>query len=150
MGVEELLRNVANDLGQIIGIVEDLKEIKLKLNNIERDISGYREEMIELRTNVKNFQDRFNEHRATQILDFDKMGAFCRETSCGYANKIDLIQKEFTDTNSQTKKRMFEYIVEAKKEATADAVTEVKLWLYGSAFLASGSLIAIIAKEFFK
>ena len=60
MSVEASLKEMSENISQIIGIVEDVKEIKIKLNNIERDISGYREEMIEMRTNLHNFQDRFN------------------------------------------------------------------------------------------
>lgn len=150
MGIEESLKAMSESLGHIIGIVEDVKEIKTKLNNIERDISGYREEMIELRTNVHNFQDRFNEHRAAQVVDLDKIAASCRENVSCLDRRIDANYKEMNELNSITKRKLFDSIDEGRKQAVKDAVTEVKVWLYGAVVMAFGALIIPALKDLLK
>ncbi len=147
MSVEASLKEMSENISQIIGIVEDVKEIKIKLNNIERDISGYREEMIEMRTNLHNFQDRFDEHRASQIVDFDKMGASCREITDKVCARVEANYKELSELNSKTKRNVFDSIDMAKKEAVTDAVKEVKLWLYGAIAMAFVSLLIPAIKE---
>jgi len=150
MSVEASLKEMSENISQIIGIVEDVKEIKIKLNNIERDISGYREEMIEMRTNLHNFQDRFNEHRAAQVIDFDKMGASCRDITDKVCARVEANYKELSELNSKTKKNVFDSIDVARKEAVVDAVREVKLWLYGAVAMAFVSLLVPAIKELMK
>lgn len=150
MSVEASLKEMSDNISQIISIVEDVKEIKVKLNNIERDISGYREEMIEMRTNLHNFQDRFNEHRAAQVIDFDKMGASCREITDKVCARVEANYKELSELNSKTKKNVFDSIDVAKKEAVGEAVKEVKLWLYGALAMAFVSLLVPAIKELMK
>lgn len=150
MGIEASLKNMSESLSHIIGIVEDVKEIKTKLNNIERDISGYREEMIELRTNVHNFHDRFHEHRAAQVMDFDKMAASCRENVSCLDKRISENYKEMNEINSITKRKIFDSIDEARKQAAKDAVTEVKIWLYGAVVMAFGALVVPALKDLLK
>ena len=124
MSVEDSLKEMTDVLNQVIGIVEDVKEIKSKLNNIERDISGYREEMIELRTNVKNFQSRFNEHRAHQEQELEKI-------SCD-------------------KRKIYGAIDASKQEARQEAVQDVKIWLYGTFATAAAALLIPILKGLVK